>query len=158
MQQLLDAQLAAALSQPIHISTDTQQEARENLFCLELTAEEIPLVTASDLVAWVLAIVAGKSQQLRQLRGTHYPMQFYCWHDALTAQLRFNLIAASAPLPFGCALRLVGLATIVQEFTNPEYLIFDENLLDPDSATGRLATVQAEAEEFILPIWRTEIP
>ncbi|WP_460581742.1 hypothetical protein [Hymenobacter arcticus] len=85
-------------------------------------------------------------------------MQFYCWHDALASQLRFSLVSAAARLPFGCSIRLVESSIVVQEFITQEYLIFDENLFKADSATGQLATAQAVAEEFTLPVWRTLIP
>jgi hypothetical protein len=49
------------------------------------------------------------------------------------------------------------LSVVVQEFLTQEYLVFDENLFEPDSAAGLLAATQVAAEEFALPVWRIVI-
>lgn len=157
IQQLLDSLLSEALTQPVHISTDVQEEARENLFYFGLSEAELPLASSSALEAWLQAVVASKRQQLQQ-QGDHYPMQFYCWHDAQATQLRFSLVSAVAPLPFSCALQLVELPDVVREFLTQEYLLFDQNIFNPDSAAGRLATAQATGSEFTLSVWCTVIP
>ena len=155
MEKMLDSLLAAALAQPLHLSAEVLAEARENSFYLALDESELHLCQAPALEAWLEAVVAGKHQQVQQQRGNHYPMQFYCWHDAQASQLRFSLVAAAAALPFGCPTRLVGLSVVVQEFLTQEYLLFDKNLFEPDSAIGQLAAAPAA---FALPVWRTILP
>lgn len=115
------------------------------------------MLTVPAVEQWLRAVVAGKRQQLLAQRG-NYPMQFYCWHDAQASQLRFSLVSGAAALPFGCPLRLAELSVVAQEFLAQEYLVFDENLFEPDSAAGRLAATQATAEECALPVWRIVIP
>jgi hypothetical protein len=148
--------LATALSQPISISDNVFEEARENLFYLGLAEAELALLTVPAVEQWQRAVVAGKRQQLLAQPGK-YPMQVYCWHDAQASQLRFSLVSAAATLPFGCPLRLAALSVIVQEFLAQEYLVFDRNLFDPDSAAKQLAATQAAVEEFALPVWRIVI-
>jgi hypothetical protein len=148
--------LAAALSQPLCISDNVFEEARENLFYLGLAEAELALLTVPAVEQWLQAVVASKRLQLLAQPGK-YPMQFYCWHDAQASQLRFSLVSTAAALPFGCPLRLAALSVVVQEFLTQEYLVFDENLFEPDSAAGLLAATQVAAEEFALPVWRIVI-
>jgi len=137
----------------LHIAADALAEASENLFHFGLAEAELASCTASAIEAGLAAVLAGKRQQLLALRGSRYAMQFYCWHDAQASQLRFSLGSAAAPLPFSCPLRLVELSVVVQEFLTQDYLLFDDNLFKPDTATE-----QAELTEFVLPVWRTIIP
>jgi len=156
MQKALNSLLKAALAQPLHTSADALEEAHENLFYLETAESELSLGAAPALETWLTAVVAGKRQQLQQQRGG-CAMQFYCWHDAQASQLRFSLVAAAAPLPFGCPVRLVELSVVVQAFLTQRHLIFDENLFESTSPAGQLAAAQAATEEFVLPVWRIVI-
>jgi hypothetical protein len=140
------------------IADEVHEEARQNLFYLGLAEAELALLTVPAVAQWLGAVEASKRQQLLAQVGSHYPMHLYCWHDALASQLRFSLVSAAVPLPFGCPLRLTELAVIVQEFLTQEHLVFDENIFEPDSAAGQLAAEQGAAEEFVLPIWRIIIP
>jgi hypothetical protein len=158
MQEILASLLSAALSQPLHTSDDVMAEARENLFFLAPAKAELTLLTAPAVEEWLQAVLASKRRQLRMQRGSHYPMQFYCWHDAQAMQLRFSLVSAAAALPFGCAIRLAELSVIVQEFLAQEYLIFGENLFDADEITASwAAAAEAAAQEYTLHVWRTII-
>jgi hypothetical protein len=158
MQELLDSLLSAALSQPLCTSDDVLMEARENLFSLVPAKAELALLTAPAIEEWLQATLVGKRRQLRAQRGSHYPMQFYCWHDAQATQLRFSLVSAAATLPFGCTLHLADLSVIVQEFLTQEYLVFGENLFDADEVTDSwVAATEAAAQEYILNVWRTVI-
>ncbi len=157
MLKALDSLLLDALTQPLHTSGNVLEEANENLFYLGLAESGLSLLTAPAVKEWLKKVLAGKRQQLQQQRGSQYPMQFYCWHDAQAMQLRFSLVSAAAKLPFSCPLRLVGLSVVVQEFLTQKYLIFDENLFEPNSASGQLAATQVATEEFVLPVWRTVI-
>ena len=141
-----------ALAQPLHIAADAREEAQENLFYFGLTGAELASCTAPVVEAGLAAVLAGKRQQLLALRGDSYAMQFYCWHDAQASQLRFSLVSAAAPLPFGCPLQLVELSVVVQQFLSQDYLIFEENIFEPTTAEP------AEAEEFVLSVWRTVLP
>jgi len=158
MPDLLTSLLPYALAQPLCISDVLFEEANENLFYLGPTGFELALLTAPNVEKWLHAVLAGKRWQLLAQRGRHYPMQFYCWHDAQASQLRFSLISAAAALPFSCALRLVELPVVTQAFLAQERLLFDVNIFTPDSDTGRLASAQAAAEEFVLPVWRVLLP
>jgi hypothetical protein len=160
MQEILDSLLSAALVQPLHTADDVLAEAHENLFLLAPTKAELAFLTAPVIEEWLQAVLAGKRRQLRAQRGSHYPMQFYCWHDAQATQLRFSLVSAAAALPFGCALRLVDLSVIVQEFLAQEYLAFGENLFDANEVTASWAAAAeaAATQEYILHIWRAIIP
>lgn len=160
MQQILDLLLSAALSQPLHTADNVLEEAHENLFFLAPAKAELALLTAPAIEKWLQAVVAGKRQQLQTQRGSHYPMQFYCWHDAQATQLRFSLVSAAAALPFGCTVRLADLSVIVQEFLAQEYLVFGETLFDADEVTAAWAAAAeaAAAQEYILHVWRTIIP
>jgi hypothetical protein len=158
MTDLLASLLPDALAQPLCISDKVLEEARENLFYFGPAESELPSLTAPSVEAWLHAVLASKRRQLLAKRGHHYPMQFYCWHDAQASQLRFSLVSAAAALPFGCALRLVELSAVVQEFLAQEYLVFDVNLFNPDSDAARLASVQAAPEAFVLPVWRVLLP
>lgn len=159
MQEILASLLSAALSQPLHTSDDVIAEARENLFFLAPAKAELTLLTAPAIEEWLQAVLAGKRRQLRAQRSSHYPMQFYCWHDAQAMQLRFSLVSAAAALPFGCAIRLAKLSIIVQEFLAHEYLVFGENLFDADEVIASwAAAAEAAAQEYTLHVWRTIIP
>jgi cytochrome c1 len=156
MQKVLYPLLKAALAQPLHTSVDALEEAHENLFYLETAEYELFLDAAPALETWLAAVVAGKRQQLQQQRGC-YAMQFYCWHDAQALQLRFSLVAAAAPLPFGCPVRLVGLPVVVRTFLTQEHLVFDENLFESTLPAGQLIAAQTATEAFVLPVWRIVI-
>jgi hypothetical protein len=156
MQEILDSLLSAALSQPLHTADNVLEEAHENLFFLAPTKDELALFTAPAIEEWLQAVLAGKQRQLRAQRGSHYPMQFYCWHDAQAMQLRFSLVSAAAALPFGCTLHLADLSVIVQEFLAQEYLVFGETLFDADEVTASWVAA-AVAQEYILHVWHTII-
>jgi cytochrome c1 len=156
MQKALYSLLKAALTQPLHTSADALEEAHENPFYLKIAEFKLFLGAASALEIWLAAVVAGKRQQLQQQRGG-YAMQFYCWHDAQASQLRFSLVAAAAPLPFGFPVRLVELSVVVQAFLTQQHLVFDENLFEFASPAGQLAAAQAAIEEFVLPVWQIVI-
>jgi hypothetical protein len=158
MSETLESFLTAALRQPLHTSTEVLEEAQENMFYLGLAEAELPLYTAPVIEAGLATVLAGKREQLLAQRGSSYAMQFYCWHDAQASQLRYSLVSAAAALPFGCPLRLVELSVVVQEFLTQEYLIFDKNIFELDTAAARLAAEQVGTEEFILPVWRIFIP
>jgi len=159
MQEIPDLLLSAALSQPLHIADDVLAEAHENLFFLAPTKAELALLTAPAIEEWLQAVVAGKRRQLRAQRGSHYPMQFYCWHDAQATQLRFSLVSAAAALPFGCAVRFAELSVIVQGFLAQEYLVFGETLFDANEVTASwVAAAEAATQEYTLHIWRTILP
>ncbi len=158
MQELLDSLLSAALAQPLYTSGDVVAEAHENLFFLALTREELALLTAPAIEEWLKAIVAGKKRQVQAQRGSHYPMQFYCWHDAQASRLRFSLVSAAAALPFRCAIRFAELPVIVHEFLAQEYLIFDENLFDADEITASWTAIEEAAKEYTLHVWHTALP
>lgn len=159
MQEILDSLLPAALSQPLCTSDDVLEEAHKNLFFLAPTKAELSLLSAPAIEAWLKTVLAGKRWQLQEQRGSHYAMQFYCWHDAQASQLRFSLVSAAAALPFGCTLRFADLSVIVREFLAQEYLIFGENLFEIDEATASWAAVaEAAAQEYVLHVWRTIIP
>jgi hypothetical protein len=158
MTDLLTSLLPDALAQPLCISDELFEEANENLFCLGPANSELALLTAPGVEEWLHAVLAGKRRQLLAQRGRRYPMQLYCWPDAQASQLRFSLVSAAAALPFGCALRLVELSAVVQEFLAQEYLLLGVNLFNPDSDAARLASAQAAPEAFVLPVWRVLLP
>ncbi|MCB2379519.1 hypothetical protein LGH70_18120 [Hymenobacter sp. BT635] len=128
---------------------DLHQEAQHNQHSLSLTANQAQQLTIEDLRQLILRIVAAKREQLRTQRGNGYPMQFYCWHDELAAQLRFSLVAAQAALPFGCKVRLVpDLSTILASFLSahhPEEIAWDG-----------LPAVDEEAA-YCLDVWQTQL-
>ena len=83
--------------EPTVCSEDVTKEARENLWCFSLSAENSKRISKEELSRFVRAVANMKAQQLDR------PMTFYCWFDEQACQLRISLASVTQEnLPFGC--------------------------------------------------------
>ncbi|TGE24099.1 hypothetical protein E5K00_02475 [Hymenobacter aquaticus] len=132
---------------------DTIEEAQHNQHAFSLTAEQARQLPAERLTQMLRQVVAAKREQLHALRGSTYPMQFYCWHDEQAGQVRFSLISSAAPLPFGCQVRLVAdLSSIVSAFLSASS--DDEIPWHEVAAADEMAD---DSSAYYLDVWKTQL-
>ena len=109
---------------PIEINTDPLVEARDNLYRLLLTFEEVGQLAASDCCEFVETYVSIKRQQLIDDHSKH-SMLVYVWFDEMAGSLCISSISNNAGwvMPFSCQIDTnASLETVVNSFMQSHYL------------------------------------
>lgn len=93
----------------IVIDSHGTSEPLGNMCSISMTYQQASILTADDVVSFILA-AANQFDQLRRMQSPDHPMIFYCWTDDTCGQLRFSVVS-KLPLPFACSTRITSDAT-----------------------------------------------
>lgn len=125
LKKKLEELLSGVQGHSVVIGPDINQEARENMFILSLTSEELENIGEEAIVKYL------HECELTIVNRSNSASVFYCWFDDMTRQIRLSAVSKShGRLPFRCSLkRQRALRSIVEEqfkYLDPDY--FNPNI------------------------------
>lgn len=87
--------------------TDLQQETKNNMWRISISADLINQITTDDFNEFINKVIQNRKAQIENSKS-NLGMYFYLWFDIMTSQLRFNLISEiNKKLPFSCEIQIL---------------------------------------------------
>jgi hypothetical protein len=102
-------------------SNDIDKEIDKNYWLITGTNEQISSLTSTEWLDYFNRLIVNRQCQLNNSK-VKTDLVFYCYHDELAGQLRFNIISAThTKLPFGCKYIEDTLENVLNAFINDKY-------------------------------------